>query len=84
MKQADHSPMWNRTTAKVVVDPTRDLKVTVSGAYISDLDKNVATDFAGFEVHADSVYSKFGLNFNTLPPAFKNFPEKNIHVYYLI
>ena len=63
MKQADHSPMWNRTTAEVVVDPTPDLKVTVSGAYVSDLDKNVATDFAGFEVHADSVYSKFGLNF---------------------
>lgn len=63
MEQAQHSPVWNRTDAKVVVDPIKDLKVTVSGAYVSDLDKDDATDFAGFEVHADSVYSKFGLDF---------------------
>ena len=63
MKQAQHSPVWNRTSAKVVADPIQDLKVTVSGAYVSDLDKDAATDFAGFEVHADAVYSKFGLDF---------------------
>jgi len=63
MEQAQHSPVWNRTSAKVVADPIEDLKVTVSGAYVSDLDKDAATDLAGFEVHADSVYSKFGLDF---------------------
>jgi hypothetical protein len=63
MEQAQHSPVWNRTSAKVVVDPIEDLKVTVSGAYVSDLCKDDATDFAGFEVHADSVYSRFGLDF---------------------
>ena len=63
MEQAQHSPLWNRTSAKVVADAIKDLKVTVSGAYVSDLDKDTATEFAGFEVHADSVYSKFGLDF---------------------
>jgi len=62
MEQARHNPVWNRTSAKAVVDPIKDLKVTVSGAYVSDLDKDDATDYAGFEVHADSVYSKFGLD----------------------
>lgn len=62
MNQADHDPVWNETTAKVIVDPIEDLKLTVSGAYRSDLcDGDV--DYTGYNAHADVVYGNFGVDF---------------------
>ncbi len=56
-------PKWNETTAEVVVDPLKDLKVTVSGAYKADLIKD-STEHDGYKVHGDVSYDAFGLNFN--------------------
>ncbi len=56
------TPVWNETTAKVIVDPIEDLKLTVSGAYRSDLcDGDV--DYTGYNAHADVVYGNFGVDF---------------------
>ena len=63
MEQAEHSPLWDRIDAKLTVDPLKDLKVTVSGAYVFDIDEDEATEFAGYKAHADAVYSKLGLDF---------------------
>ncbi|MFA7634658.1 MAG: hypothetical protein WCZ48_02610 [Bacillota bacterium] len=60
-------PEWNETTAKVEVEPLKDLKATVSGAYKVDLDDTddaeEGKDYAGYKVHGDVSYDAFGLNF---------------------
>lgn len=61
MKSNGNKPVYNETTGKVEVDPIKDLKVTVSGAYKADLDDDAATDLVGYKVRGDVSYKAFGL-----------------------
>ena len=70
------NPKYNETTAELVISPLENLAVTVSGAYITDLDKadipgdpdadpvipDVDEVFKGYSVYGDVEYKAFGLS----------------------
>ena len=70
------NPKYNETTAELVISPLENLAVTVSGAYITDLDKadipgdpdadpvipDVDEVFKGYSVYGGVEYKAFGLS----------------------
>ena len=67
---------YDEVTAKVVVEPIKDLTATVSGAYKFDLnaddDADEGKDYTGWKVHGDVAYAVAGIELNPYVDYLKN------------